>query len=174
MGVYNKNLSPDRFLLYAGRKLNNHEFPSPVVDFEITKARVLRFDCLSSSALVPIVNDKIKHLIESIAPDDVQFIPVKVVCTDGILSEYYYINVLNKVEGLDYKNSILKEMDGVITGIKHLEYKPDIMGNHELIREKHTATFLLISEKLKNILEKHKCTNIRFVPAQGYSEYGTL
>lgn len=54
IGEYNRKVSPDRFLLKEGRKLNDNEFSSiPIVDFVTTSNQILKFDCLPNSALVP-------------------------------------------------------------------------------------------------------------------------
>ena len=45
IGEYNNDCSPNKYLLNSGRRLVISEFqPTPIVDFEVPKNRVLKFD----------------------------------------------------------------------------------------------------------------------------------
>ena len=94
IGEYNRDISPDRFLLLEGRKLTYEEFNStPEIHFEIPKDRVLKFDCLPNNASAPLVNERVKAILETIVPDEVQFFKAKLICKNGILDSYHFLNV---------------------------------------------------------------------------------
>lgn len=102
IGEYDTDCSPDRFLLKAGRKLEPEEFSAvPVVNFEIPKARALKFDCLDNNAMVPLINERVQDILEEIAPNEVQFFPARIICVDGELEGYSFLNVTVEIEGID-------------------------------------------------------------------------
>jgi len=173
IGVYDREVSPDRFLLLKGRKLAEAEFqPKPTVEFEITMKRVQQFDCLANNTLIPLVSQRLRMLLENIAPDDVQFFPAKLMCKDGVLDNYYFLNIIHFVKGLDHDRSNYYKMLGldVIGGIRYAVYKPHCLGAHYLARDEEYEGHLLVNDAIKKLFEKHKITGAWIVrPEEFYS-----
>lgn len=172
IGEYDRDISPDRFFLKEGRILGLNEFkPKPTVNFEVKKERVLQFDCLPNDALVPLVNERVKNILESIAIDDIQFFPAKLVCTDGILESYYFLNATHLIKGIDHEKSIYTTMDmldGGILGFSYLTYKEGCLEKHQLARDEEYESNLLVSEGVKSIFDKEKISGVRLVRPEDY------
>lgn len=162
IGEYDRSLSPDRFLLQSGRNLDPNEFsPVPIVNFEIPQKRALKFDCLVNSARIPLINERAQEILEEIAsPNEVQFLPAKVICSDGELSGYSFLNITVEIVGIDYEKTIWTNSK---TGFKYLTYKTGCMDMHNLARDKEYASNLLVTEKIKIIFDKAKITGVNLV-----------
>lgn len=167
IGEYDKISSPDRFLLKASRKLNLKEFsPMPEVHFEIPQIKAIKYDCLSSNAMVPLINERVQDILEDLAPNEVQFFPAKVICSDGELQGYSFLNITVEIEGIDHDKTIYDQSG---FGFKYLTYKPGCLGKHPLARDKEYRGNLLVSQKLKNIFDKENVTGVWFVtPEEWY------
>ena len=161
IGEYDRACSPDRFLLLASRKLQKAEFsPVPVVHFEVPQKRLLKFDCLANNGMVPLINERVQSILEEIAPNEVQFFPAKVICSDGELEGYSFLNVAVEIIGID-KEKTVYDRSGY--GFNYLTYKKGCMGEHPLARDKEYHSNLLVSEKLKIIFDKEKITGVWLV-----------
>jgi len=177
IGEYKHELSFDSFFLEQGRQLSQFECqPKPTVEFLITMKRVQQFDCLANNALVPLVSQRLRMLLENIAPDDVQFIPAKLACKDGVLENYYFLNATHCVKGLDHEKSDYHKMltVDVIGGFRYAVYKPHCLGAHYLARDEEYKGHLLANDAIKKLFEKHKIMGAWIVrPEEYYSRlYG--
>lgn len=171
VGEYNTESSPDNYLLMSGRKLRKDEFQLiPTVSFVVSKNRIVKFDCLPNNTLIPLVNNKIKIILEEIAPDDVQFFPAKLICSDGELEGYYFLNITHTIIGIDHEKSIYTKMKTVdaISGFHYLTYKHGCMGDHFLARDQEYRGNLLVSEEVKTIFDKEKVTGVRLVRPEDF------
>ena len=163
IGVYLDKLSPDRFLLMESRPLLDNEFQSiPNIEFEVTKNQMRKFDCLSNNTLVPLVNQRVRLLLENVASTDVQFLPAKLLCSDGELDGYFFVNVISKVAAVDYDKSdimLIKVPDTEdLNLMNHPVYKPNALGEHLLARDQDHDSDILVSPKIKELFERHKIT----------------
>jgi hypothetical protein len=142
----------------------------PTVNFEASKNRVLKFDCLPNNTLIPLVNKRIKAILESLAPDDVQFFPAKLICSDGELDNYYFLNITHTIIGIDHEKSIYTKMKTVdaISRLKYLTYKIGCMGKHQLARDQEYKGNLLVSEEMKAIFDKEHITGVWLVRPEDY------
>jgi hypothetical protein len=171
VGEYDRDVSPDRFLLRRGRPLNAGEFsPVPTVDFEVPQKRLLKFDCLPNNSSIPLVNTRTKSILENLAPNEVQFFPAKLRCPDGELEGYYFLNVTCTIVGIDHEKSIYTKMLTVdaISRFRYLTYKPGSMGEYQLARDKEYLGNLLVSGKIKSIFEQERITGVWLVRPEDY------
>lgn len=173
IGEYKRDISPNRLLLIAGRMLATNEFtPIPTVSFDIPQKKVLTFDCLPNNTQIPLVNHRIKDILEKTVPNEVQFFPAKILCKDGEIEGYSFLNITHLIKGIDHEKSIYKKMSmaNVITIINYLTYKDGCMGEYHLARDEEYHGNLLASAKIKSIFEKELVTGVRFVrPEDFYS-----
>jgi hypothetical protein len=162
IGVYNREKGPDHIMLNSGLwegglwnfSKNEIEFL-----FSATSLEVLRYDVLQNDYRFIIVNRRVKEVLESIASQDLQFVPITVKCTNGLVDGYYAVNILARVSGIDMENSIIEwgspddspYIRGFGTGTGGLVYNHACMGSHQIALEKE-FTFILISQKLKYAL----------------------
>jgi hypothetical protein len=173
IGEYDQEGSPDQDLLIQGRALTNEEFsPLPTVHFEVKKSRILQFDCLPNNACsVPLVNQRIKTILENMALEEVQFFPAQLICPDGGLEGYYYLNVTHKIKGIDHDKSIYtKRIIGGATllGFKYLTYHSDCMGNYMLARDEEYLGNLLVNEKIKEVFGREHIKGAGLVRPEEY------
>ena len=91
----------------------------PIVMTKGTKAKMSSYDCIPTDAVGPLVNTRIKNILEDLAPHDVQFFPARVICADGELDGYYFLNVTSTFVGIDHEKSIYKKIyqDDAILGL---------------------------------------------------------
>lgn len=170
IGCYNEELSPDRFLLYYAKPIGNQELTSfPQVEFSLPQNRVLAFDCLTTNANIPLVNKKVKALLEDIASNEIQFINADIICTDGVLKGvYYYMNILHKVKAIDHEKSVYTkytDSDGILR-FEYLVYKANALNGLNIARDSEFTPHLLVNEKIKTTFDKEKITGVRFTRSE--------
>ncbi|MBU1927345.1 MAG: DUF1629 domain-containing protein [Pseudomonadota bacterium] len=167
LGRYEREISPDQFLLRRGKKLEVNEFSEPTVTFRFPRKTMLQYDCLCNGSGLPLINDRIKTVLENIAPNDVQFFKAKVICSDGALEGYQFLNVTNKVVGMDREKSRYED-NGMYTSFTYLTYKPNCMGEHLIARDAEYLGHILVSEELKKVFDTERFTGIRLVRPEDY------
>ncbi len=171
IGEYDRENSSDRFLLLEGRNLTMDEYSAtPVVNFQIPKKKVLQFDCLPNDGADALVSLRVKKILETIAPNDVQFFKARLICKDGELNNYYFLNVTHTVSGIDHEKSSYTKMKmaDAISRIHYLTYKPDCMQKYDLARDEEYKVHLLVSEKIKQVFDNEKITGVWLVRPEDY------
>ncbi|HCU05305.1 MAG TPA: hypothetical protein DIC51_03225 [Coxiellaceae bacterium] len=176
LGKYDEDASPDRFLLRKGRRLLPDEFDKPaIVVFEGSKKTMSKYDCLPNTSSIPLVNYRIRKILEDLAPDDVQFLDAKVICTDGELDGYQLLNATHTIVGIDFEKSKYKKIpmprNGFIYSWKYLTYKPGCMGVHHIARDQEYIGNLLVSETVKRVFDKEHITAGLIRPEEFYRPY---
>ena len=178
IGQYDRDCSPNSFLLKRGRCLAADELsPMPTVNFIVAKQRLLKLDCLANDTLVPLINQRVKRLLEDLIPDEVQFFSARCLCTDGELECYYFLNITHMVKGIDHEKSKYSKMlnADAILGFRYLTYKPECMKSHKLARDQEYMENLLVNEEVKLLFEKERITGVWFVrPEEFYRPISEL
>jgi hypothetical protein len=163
VGSYDQNFVLDPSLLSNGKKISTKEFnPVPMLNFKVPKSKLLPFDCLPNSTGIPLVNNRLKALLEILAPNDVQFFPAHITCKDGELDGYQFLNVTSTIRGIDHEKSIYSKMKIVdaILGFTYLTHKPGYMNLHLLARDEECLVDLLVDEKIKAAFDKEHITGV--------------
>lgn len=170
IGIFDDTCSPNRFLLMNGRFLPPDEFNNPTVRFIAPQNVLLKYDCLPNNTLVPLINERLKNILEDMAPNDVQFIPTNGVCPDGLLKDYYFLNFTNTIVGIDHEKSVYTKMlyGDHISGFSRAVYKPNCMGEHLLARDSEYHSHILVAKKLKDIFDKEKIKGVRLALPDEY------
>ncbi|USQ14742.1 hypothetical protein J2N86_05425 [Legionella lytica] len=175
VGCYDTEHSPDRFLLYDSIFLKTDVFaPAPQVEFIIPQKKVLAFDCLPNNARIPLVNTKVRTIIEELAPNEVQFINADLHCTDGTLSNtYFYINVLHAIKCLDHEKSVYTKIPGEedILSFKHAAYKENALNGFHIARDIEYFVNLLVNEEIKAAFDEAKVTGVKLIPPEDVNWY---
>ncbi len=173
IAVYNRDLSPDRFLFLDGIKLMPEQVNKKLIfELNVTQTTITsKFDCIPNNSASPLVNQKIVDLLLKLAPEEVQFFDAEVRCKDGILDGYKLLNTTRTIVGIDHEKSIysLIESTDAILGFNYLTYKPGCMGSLKLARDKEYLSNLLVTEEIKQAFEKEKIKGIWFAtPEEWY------
>lgn len=142
----------------------------PLVKFNATKKIMSSYDCLPSGIMKPLVNKRVRDILEKLAPNDVQFFSAKVTCSDGELDGYQFLNVTNTIIGIDHEKSIYtrSKNTNIMGMIKYLTYKPGCMGEYKLARDKEFLPNLLVTPEVKAVFEYEKITGVEFVTPENF------
>lgn len=140
------------------------------IEIELKKNKGIVRNCIENLYGLPIVSELIaKTLIESCV-NEIELIPVKV--NMKIDLKYYLLNILNVIDCIDLEKSI------------YTLYVPDIILfdsidklvidtakiKNNIFRIKGLLYTIVVSEKLKNELEKLKLAEIEFMPIEDFTK----
>jgi hypothetical protein len=171
--IYNRDISPDRFLLLRGESFSPEiEASTFIFDAEVSKDKLLPYNYIVNTGGFPLVSQKVVDLLNDLVPDEIQVVSTEIRCNDGILKNYKGINVVKKIIGMDRNNSIFttaKVKEEYISGIQYLTYLPNCLGQYSIARDADYFPNLLISEKIKLAFEIAKISKgINFVRPENY------
>jgi hypothetical protein len=147
----------------------------PRVNFEAKTEQLSGYDCLPCNGSAPLVNKKIIEILREIAPGDVQFFPARIVCLDGELEGYFFLNVTQLIKGIDHDQSIYSLLDlpdgaKMIYTVRKLVLKPGCMKGHDLARDQDLTTNLLVSQPIYDAFQAAKIKGARLVTPDEYYE----
>lgn len=173
IGIYNRELSPDRFMFFDG-KLIKKELFKPIIDFVCVKERIEKFGSVDTTTGSPIVRNDVLEICADLFEDQIQTFEVELHTENGILYDYKLINILNLVEGVNLEESICKYFTDkkTIRGYNYLVLKKNCLGDLNIARLKETPSHILVSEKVKERFEKYKIKGTRFIEPEEY--YGEI
>jgi hypothetical protein len=145
----------------------------PRVNFEAKTEQLCGYDCLPNNSGGPLVNKKMIELLREIAPTDVQFFPARIVCLDGELEGYFFLNVTQLIKGIDHDQSIYSLLDlpdgaKMIYTVRKLVLKPGCMKGHDLARDQDLKTNLLVSQQIYDAFKSAKIKGVRLVTPDEY------
>jgi len=160
---YVKKLNPDKYNFFQGEPVS---FKGEIV-FEVKtarKVRILKFDQLCNNSTAPLVSKRLADLLISVARDDIQLLPAKIIAKDGeIDDEFFLVNVIRKVKGVDREKSIYTGLPDSL--IDCAEAAKAIMSFDKLVlsfeklqvvniaRLEEYHSYILISEPVKEIID---------------------
>ena len=102
---------------------------------------------------------------------DIQLFPAKLMCADGELDGYYFLNITHLIKCIDHEKSIYTKMKiaDAISGFHYLTYTKGCMGEYKLARDQEYRGNLLVNEKVKLVFDKEKITGVHLVkPEEHY------
>ncbi|PWU06495.1 MAG: hypothetical protein C5B43_01740 [Verrucomicrobia bacterium] len=173
IGVYNRELSPDRLIFFGGNFVDE-KLSTPIIDFICPKERIEKFGSVCTDTSSPIVRDDVLDICADLFKDQIQTFDVELHTQNGILNNYKLINILNLVEGVNLEESICEYFTDkkTIRGYKYLVLKENCLENLNIARLKETLSHILVSEKVKERFEKYKIKGARFIEPEEY--YGEI
>ncbi len=139
---------------------------TPILRVNVKQDDILkRFDSFTNNSSSPLVNQKIIDILLDLIPDEVQFFDAKLICKDGILTNYKLLNITQKVMGLDRERSVFSTFQGCnnISSIKSLRLLPNCMGPYQLARDAEYFSNILVTDKIKAAFEREKVKGVKFV-----------
>jgi hypothetical protein len=128
-----------------------------------------------------VVNEKVKLFLEKYAPLDVEFRHVTFEYLDNTEknTDYFIVNVLSKINCLDYENSELDFEDydeedngwGDIYTIDSLTIDPNRVptSKHIFLLDRRQDAIIIVSEKLKTEIEKKSFTGFKFCEPENFA-----
>lgn len=121
---------------------------------------------------LPIFSEKIIVKLKELCSNELEFFPVRVDKKLGL--KYYFINILQNIDAIDYTNSeytelapntgilILKDIDKLI--IKDLK-----VSNRHIFRLIGFNVEIIISSKLKKELDQLNIDELKYIPIEEYT-----
>jgi len=165
----------DRFKFYGGRRLTSEESEGEsIFVFRLSCRHLGVNDCLINNSGSPLVNQKIREILLRLAPEDVQFFPAKVICSDGALEGYFMVNIVPRLKGVDHLSSVYSTLDlpdgaKMMASIKRLVLKEEFMEGHHLVREGETF-HIVVSQQIYDAFKSAKIKGVRLVTPDEYYE----
>lgn len=115
---------------------------------------------------VPVFSVRLRQIVERIAPDEVQFIPVEIEAQES----YFIANVLSSVECLDFEESLLDFKEDAagkpirVKGAVRLRVLPENAAGHHIFRIKEWPIPLIISQELATAMKTEHMTGFALSP----------
>lgn len=140
-----------------GREITNW----PVVDFYYSsKVSTLENEYLSNVNNWLIVHKKVKKEFEKQKIQGIQYLPVRVVdvLTHSVSHNYYAVNILNWIDGIDMEASeweYEEEDDAYFFEPKGMVLDEQKCEGYDIFRCTKDAICIFVSEKIKKIFEKN-------------------
>lgn len=169
--MYDRKRSPDRFLFREGQVIRE-KLPKAFIEFEVSKERLGKYNCLCNSSLLPVVDSKTRAILDEIADGEVQYFDVDIECTDGVLTDYKIVNIVYSVQhGADLSRSRYETFeDGEISYFKYLVLKNNCLGHHAIARLEESKAHILLNQNLYDALKRHKIKGVELVTAEQWNE----
>lgn len=108
---YQTHRSPGYLVLSTGKKWSDPVM-KPHSRFKCNRSELLAYDFITDNSGVPIVNQRVRDLLNVACPEDVQYVDGVLECKDGLLEGYQYLNVIYSEDVIDYTKTrcqILKD-----------------------------------------------------------------
>lgn len=149
IGVFRSAEAMDRFTLKRGQFLEKFA-GIPVIDFGVSLRVLRKFDCLVSSAMVPIVGPTLARILAKFASENVQLIPARVIGSDGEAVEFAVLNVVGTVQCIDHARSSYEVLPGSnqILSFRKLEFVEGCLGARHISRDCEYLSHIVVSERL--------------------------
>ncbi len=163
---------------FSNHTLVSNEVGAPIITFKKPIARIKKYDNLITDTLLPIVNKKMRDILDKICPNDVQYCDVDINCQDGKLEGYKIVNILSSVKAIDHERSkydfIPGTNDTAIMGFQHFVLKQNTLSDEgvHFARDSEVTSNILISDVLANEFKKNKVTGVSFYTVEEYDNIG--
>ena len=134
-----------------------------------------RYDVLPSNGTAPLVNAKVKTLLEELCPEDVQFFPVTLVPETQKMTpfenhDYWALNICSLYEDVNLEASEFKyAKEGQIQSYKKCIFH-ELQGQKipHLGRLLHSLGRIIVSPELVSLFKKEKIKGVRFYSEEDY------
>lgn len=123
------------------------------------------YDYLPVSSGPPLVSKKFKETFSDLENNQLQFFPTVIKDEKkNISNNFYTMNILNLVEGLDKKLSVYDINKYGTYKIKKLKLIPNCLKDYEIVRLKEKPSYIIVTEIFKKRCEEAKLKGLDFVP----------
>jgi hypothetical protein len=165
IGEYEKESSPDRFLFVQGKRIGNCN-AVPAFTFTGDPEILREYDVLANSTMIPLVSERVARILTRVCSDDLELLTASVHAAGEPVSGFSLVNVLPRVASVDHRGSNFIFIPGTqqIMKFNRLKLKPDALGAHHLAREVEFNSFILVSDRLKEVFDAERVTGHAFIP----------
>ena len=143
---------------------------------ETTLEKMRKYDVIGNNTPIRyLFGPKAMDILMQLCPDQIQVFNTVVKCKDGDLTEYKALNILNAVDVSNPEKSVYDYISetlappGTICGYDKCVFKENCMGDIHIARDAKCKSIIIVSETLKNALEKAKVKGFEFVGRGWYS-----
>ncbi|RKH13905.1 hypothetical protein D7V77_40265 [Corallococcus sp. CA041A] len=157
----------DMWMFTAGRPVNPH---GPLHISNEQKAAPLDFS-LAGASLTPVVHPRVAAVLARLAPEDVQLIPVHI---EGQMEPYFLVVATRLIRCVDEAACLevhhygpgdgVPSRVGQYRSVRGLRIDPDQVGRARVFRPWGWPVTLVVSEAVKEALEKEGITGACFTP----------
>ncbi len=141
----------------SGHRLDPIPSPPTIVFEAAAAAEIGKFEMLTSTGLVPLLDERAATILGDAAGNDVQLIPARVMARDGEIGPFWLVNATRLVSCIDLPASSYTMIAGApekILGFRHLRLLADAMGDARVARESMYQSFLYVSSDLAATLRR--------------------
>jgi hypothetical protein len=167
IGIYNREISPDRFLFQRGQEIEELE-SNPTFSFDLPSSRLQKFGVVPNNSASPLVNGFVADLLNGICKDSIQFIDAAVITNDGILDGYKLVNIVNTVSSINREKSSFSLITGTnyIRSFRKLVCKLDSIPSNLLAREEEYTGNIMVANDIYDAFNFHKIKGVQFNPCE--------
>jgi hypothetical protein len=168
IGEYQHQGTPDRFLFKKGEVIAE-TVGLPIVKFNASVEVLRDFHCLSSNATVPLISTDCARILQEMAPANIQLFKAHIVANDGMIDEFFLLNVTSKVICIDKDKSKFKFIPGTqqIMSFRKLVFLEECLGTHGVARDSEYLAHVLVSEVIRKRLMANNMKGIGlFLPEE--------
>lgn len=124
--------------------------------FDVRLKKLGPYDILPMTGGPLLLGRRLKEFMSQSAGNDLEFLPAKVIAKDGESSDYFLMNVLNKIPCVDKEKSKrepkLTMIYSVVPG--GLVLVDDCMQGHQIVRDASLHSLILVSDELAEKLRQ--------------------
>lgn len=140
-----------------------------IFESRIPEERLLKWDALPNSVLLPLVNKRCLAVLQDLCPGDFQYFPAVIRNENNKIEpfenhDYVLVNVAVNVPGVNEALEPIKLNEyGNIGNLKEVTLDDAFMEGHHLARLTLYRPVIIASSKLVEIFQKEKIKGFRFV-----------
>lgn len=172
-----EQIKDEMFRFYEGVSLKDW-FPSPAVlpmSPDFPQARKL-YDVQANTDGIVIVSKALKATFDEAGCDHVEYLPISIHNHRGKLAsaDYFVANILQPVDAMDRERSVYDDNPLIPTRVMAVEklvlLEERIPPHLHLFRLTNVPLYPLVSETLKQTIEKKKLRGMLFVPPEEFND----
>lgn len=158
----------DEYIAISGKEIK--KWDKVVFEYDSTEGNILT-DYLANLYRWLVVSEEFCKMIQKIAENEVQYLPVKVIDrnTKAEDASYFVANIVNLINAIDLENSkydIFELGDEKIISVEKYALKRREIVNKHIFRLKDDTIPVFVSETLKNVIEENKFTGFEFLEVE--------
>lgn len=163
---HNGDLSNDKIIKLSkeGVSLTNYD-----IDISLYDSKGELRDYIDNCFSIPIVSERLADIFKSYTKSELEFYEVSM--NRKNIGKYYFINILNMIDAIDYENSVYEEYlpgSKVFRGIEKLLLYDKSINHLNIFRLTGFNLRIVISEQIKNEISKLNIDEIEIIPVNEY------
>ena len=118
---------------------------------------------------IPIISELISNILLEICNNEIELLEVDVNMPTN--SKYYFLNILDNIDAINFKESVLVEIipdTKVFTEVEKLILDDAKIDGKQIFRLKHLSSKIIIGHNLKERLAQLKLPEFKFIPIEEF------